>query len=364
MADTSAATGLTPQQWDDKFFAEYVRRNRFIRYMGKTESAMIQVKTDLTVKPGNTVTYAAVRALDGDGVTGGTTLEGNEEDMDSRSMAVTVDVLRHGVVVNDWEEQKSAIGLRNAAKTRLKVWAMDKLRDDIITALGSINGVAYASATEPQKDAWLVDNADRTMFGDTLDNNDGADHSASLAVIAAAEVFDTGQASIAKRFAQEADPAIQPIRVEGEEGEEEWFIWWVNKYSFRDIQADTAMLSANRDARPREVMKNPLFTGGDLVYDGMIFKQLPEIASLGAVGAASAVIRPNYLCGAQAVGVAWAQRTKSVTQETDYKFKKGVGVMEIRGVEKLLFGTNAGSDTGDTKDHGMLTLYSASAADT
>lgn len=361
MADTYAASGLTPQQWDDRFFMEYVRKSRFNKYMGKNENAMIQVKSDLTVKPGNKVTFAAVRKLANAGVTGNTTLKGNEEALDSRSMSVTVDVLRHGVVVTDWEEQKSAIELRNAARTALKVWAMDTLRDDLVAAMGDINGVAHASATEAQKDAWLVDNADRTMFGDTLDNNDGADHSASLGVIASTEILDTGQLSVAKRFAELANPAIKPIRVEGSEGEQEWFILWANSFSFRDMQASLAQ--TNREARPRDVAANPLFNSGDLIWDGVIIKKLPEIPSLGAVGASSAVIRPNYLCGAQALGIGWAQMTKSTTQVDDYDFQHGVGIQEIRGIEKLRFGTGA-TDTADLKDHGVFTLYSASAADT
>lgn len=363
MAETSAASGFTPQQWDRKFLREYVRNSRFGPYMGKTPFAMIQMNTDLSVQPGNKITFGARRKLVGNGVTGNTALEGNEEALDTRSMAVTVDVLRHGVQVTDWEEQKSAASLRAEARPALMDWAMEQLRDDIIDALGSINGVAYSSATEAQKDAWLVDNQDRVMFGDTLDNNDGADHSASLGVIASTEKFDSGQASIAKRLAQNASPAIRPIKIMWEGKGQEWFIWWVNSYSMRDLKADTVIQQAQREALARGE-SNPLFTGGDVIWDGMIFKELPEIPSLGAVGASSAVIRPNYLCGAQAVGVAWAKRTKSTTNVTDHQFRKAVGVIEIRGVDKLRFGTNSGSDTGDTKDHGMLTLYSASAADT
>ena len=41
MALTTARTGLTPQQWDDKFFMEYVRDNRFKRYMGTDENSII-----------------------------------------------------------------------------------------------------------------------------------------------------------------------------------------------------------------------------------------------------------------------------------------------------------------------------------
>lgn len=367
MAYTLAATGNIPQQWGPKFLREYVRGSRFGPYIGKSPRAMIQVNTDLSVKRGNKVTFAARRKLSGSGVTGSATLEGNEEALDTRSMAVTVDVLRHAVAVDDWEEQKSAGSLLAERRPALMDWAMEQLRDDIISAMGSINGVAYASATETQKDAWLVDNADRVMFGDTLDNNDGADHSASLGVIASTEVFDSGQAGIAKRLAQNASPAIRPIKIMGEGGEQEWFIFWVNQYSMRDFRADSVITQALREGWARAISESdaqnhPLFGGGDIVYDGMIFKELHEIPSLGAVGASSAVIRPNYLCGAQAVGVAYAKRTTPIFDSRDYGFINGAGVMEIRGVDKLRFGTGS-ADTDDTKDHGMLTLYSASAAD-
>ena len=48
----------------------------------------------------------------------------------------------------------------------------------------------------------------------------------------------------------------------------------------------------------------------------------------------------SYLCGAQALGIAWAQRTKAVTNTRDYGFMHGVGVEEIRGVQKLAFGVD------------------------
>ena len=43
--------------------------------------------------------------------------------------------------------------------------------------------MAYGTASEAQKDAWLVDNADRVLFGAAKSNNSSNDHSASLANI-------------------------------------------------------------------------------------------------------------------------------------------------------------------------------------
>lgn len=357
MALTTARTGLTPQQWDDKFFMEYVRENRFKRYMGTDENSIIQLKEDLTKKKGDKVTFAAVNKLTGAGVTGNTTLEGNEEELDTRSMAVTVAPLRHAVAVTNWDEQKSTIELRDTAKMALKMWSMEKMKTAIITALGSINGVAYADASEAQKDAWLVDNSDRVLFGATKSNASSNDHSTSLANIDnTSDKLSPAIISLAKRIAQSASPAIRPIRLNEDE---EWFVMFCGPQAFRDLSNDTTMTQANRDARTRG-MDNPLFTGGSLIWDGVIIREIPEIA---AVSNGTIDCNPNYLVGAQALGIAWAQRTKTTTQVTDYGFRNGVGVQEMRGIEKLLFGSGAG-DTDDLKQHGVVTVWTAGVADT
>jgi N4-gp56 family major capsid protein len=338
---------------------EYVRENRFKRYMGTDENAIIQTKEDLTTKPGNKVTFAAVSKLVGTGVTGNTTLEGNEEELDSRSMAVTVNPLRHAVAVTNWDEQKSSIELRDTAKMALKLWSMEKMKNDVITALGSINGVAYASASASQRNAWVVDNVDRVLFG-ALKSNYSSTHATALANIDnTADKLTTDAISLMKRIAQTASPAIKPIRLNEDE---EWFVLFANSRAFRDLQVSSAMQQANRDARARGVESNPLFNGGSLVWDGVIIREIPEIATLGAVGAGSIEVGPVYLCGAQAVGVAYAQRTKTTTQVADYGFRNGVGVQEIRGIEKLIFGSGAG-DTDDLKDHGIVTGYFAAVGD-
>lgn len=359
MSLTTARTGLTPQQWDDKFFMEYVRENRFKRYMGTDENAIIQLKDDLTKAPGDKVTFASVNKLAGAGQTGNATLEGNEEELDSRSMAVTVAPLRHAVAVTNWDEQKSAIDLLNASKMALKLWSMEKMKTTIITALGSKNGIAYASASEAQKDAWLVDNADRVLFGALKSNASSNDHSTSLANIDnSADKLTPEAVSLMKRIAMTASPAIKPIRLNEDE---EWFVLFANSRAFRDFSLNSTVTQANRDARQRG-MDNPLFTGGSLMWDGVIVREVPEIDIITGVGAGSIDVGPVYLCGAQAVGVAWAQRTKTTTQVSDYGFRNGVGIQEMRGIEKLIFGSGAG-DTDDLKDHGVVTGYFSAVAD-
>lgn len=359
MADTAAATGLTPQQWDDKFFMEYVRDSRFTRYKGTDENSIIQVKEDLTLKKGNKLTFALVNRLQGAGRQDNEALEGFEEELGSRSHPLTVRPLRHAVSITEWDEQKSAIDLRDAGKTMLKLWFMEKERDHIIRALGSINRVAYADASEAQKDAWLVDNADRVLFGAAKSNNASNDHSASLANIDnTADKLGADNIKLLKRMAQTASPKITPIRLKEDQ---EWYVVFAGSLAFRDFSSNATITQANREARERGI-DNPLFTSGALIWDGMIIREIPEIAVVTGVGAGSIDVSPVYLCGAQAIGIGYARRFKSTTEVSDYGFKNGVGGREIRGIEKLVFGSGE-DDTDDLKDNGVATLWVASVAD-
>src|SRR3954469_4040286 len=132
---TPARAGLTPTIWDDQYFSEYVRTNQFSKYFGESMDSMIQIRDDLTRKPGDTIVFPSVRRLIGAGVTGNVVLEGNEEILNARSMTLSVGVIRHGVAVSEWDEQKSVIDLRNAARSALMTWELEKMRADIIGGL-------------------------------------------------------------------------------------------------------------------------------------------------------------------------------------------------------------------------------------
>lgn len=364
MAQTYAVAGLTPQQWDDQFFTDYVRSSRYKRYMGTDENSMFHMKEELTKKKGDSVTFALVNELVGNGVTGNATLKGNEERLYERSHKLTVDVLRHAVAVDDWDVQKSVIDLRNAAKSQLREWANKKLRDACTDALGQIDGVNYTASTAAQRNTWTTNNSDRVLYGLTTSNY-SAVFLTAINGLSATEQCSPLTLSLMKRMAQAATPKIKPVYVK--EMDQEWYVVFVNSLSWRDLTEDNpttnVLTLANRDARIRGV-DNPLFTGDSLVWDGMIIREIPEIAALGDVsGSGGARIAPVYLCGAQAVGLAWAQRTKSTTDIDDYEFLHGVGVQEIRRIEKLRFGTSTAADLTTPKDHGILTGFFAAAAD-
>ena len=357
MAVTQLATDLQVQKWLRTYFKEYVRTSGLVPYMGKGTNAVIQVKHELT-SGGKSVNIPLVTRLKAAGVTGVAPLEGNEEALGNFNQRIDIDFLRNAVRITVPDEHYSEISLMEAARDMLTVWAADKLRTDVITAMGSVNGVPYASATVAQRNAWTAANSDRILFGNARANFNNT-HATGLGAVTTGMTLSAAVVSLMKRMAKNADPHIRPTRVNDSQGRE-YFVMFAGTSAFRDLKLDNAMLLANREARPRDVEANPIFQDGDLIYDGVIIREIPEIPSLGAVGSGSAVLSPIYLCGAQALGVAWGQEPRRVTDEFDYGHQKGVGTVEARGIEKMRFATGT---AGAFKDHGMVTGYVAAAND-
>jgi N4-gp56 family major capsid protein len=361
MADTTISAANRVKQWDSNFFKEYVRQHRFKRYMGSSENSIIQVKNDLTKKQGDAITIPLVGALDASTGpnNGSTTLVGAEKALPNDGHRIGVRVVRDAVVVNMEEEQASPIDIRNAGKVALKDLASRYLRNDLITAMGSIQGKSYATASAAERNQWNVANSDRILFGNSVSLYN-ATHATALANVTAAMTLSTGVVSLLKRRAQQAKVAngegIRPF-IYGED--EETYVLFAGTKAFRDLKKN--METVHQNARERSI-DNPLFVGTtSLFWDGVVIREIPEIPDTGTVGASSALVAPVYLCGAQALGVAYAQTTKTtVRKEDDYGFKNGVGFYELRGVEKVLWGQGTLSTA---KDWAVCTGFVAAAND-
>lgn len=354
MADTSIASNLSVQQWDDRFFTDYIHNGRFKELQGTDENSIIQMKEDLTKKKGDTITIALVNRLTNQATTGTNVLEGNEEDMATRSHDITVNKRRNGVRIAEMTEQKSAIDLRQAARAVLMDWATEDTRDLYINALGSLNGTNFTSRTSTIADAWLVDNADRVLFGAAAAGY--TDMSSDLALLdTSADLFTVTALDAMILKAKTASPKIRPVR-DLSNGRRYWVVL-ANPYAFKNLRdsIDTEVLATT----VVQAESAKLFEGGDLFWNGAIIKEvdnLPIYANIGDSGTAE--VTPVYLLGAQALGHGLAKRWVSVTQEFDYGDKHGVATESIYGVNKLRFGTGT-TDTDDYKDHGVVTGFFA-----
>lgn len=375
MAITGVLSGLELIKWQREFIMEATRDSGFKPYMGTSETDIIRVINDLKAE-GDTIRMPMVLNLKSEGVTGNQRLSGNEEAMDQYYDHITWEYYRNGVETSKRDRDRTAVDLLATKRPLLRKWAAELIKYQIVDQFhslytGSSAPVLYSEASEAVKDAWLSANSDRVLFGNAVSNHAG-DHSAALANIDTTnDKLTAASVHLMKRRARGAYPRITPFNT-GTEGRE-YFVHFTHPRHFRDLKKDTTIQAANRDARPREVGSNPIFQDGDIIYDGIIFREIPELewaknsssinteTTLAGVGNGSSDVAVSFLCGTQALGFANKQApTPTMKSEDDYQFFKGVGIELAHGIKKLSWNNGAGT----RKDLGMMTCYFSASADT
>lgn len=372
MSEVTVATGSQKQIWMEKYFQEYVRLSGYLPYMSNADlnkGGIILTRYELQEEGGKTINIPFIARLkSATGVTGSAVLDGSEEGLVNYNCPISVDWRRNGVRVPKSSSYQTEVDLWNAARDALMVWEAERVRDDITDAMGmaiiDTNGttVKLGASTAAQRNIWAAANADRMLFGH-LKSNYSATYATGLGnVSTASDKASAAIFSLAKRMAKAADPHIRPFRTATGR---EFFVCMHGSRSFRDIKADTTIVTANTNARAREgdgMEKNPIFQDGDIIYDGIIHHEVPEIdawASATGVydgaGSAAADVRPVFMCGGGAVGVAWGQEpTPQTDLLKDYKFRPGIAIEELLGVKKINF---------NGVQNGIVTVHVAAGAD-
>src|SRR5271168_616448 len=328
MAETVLATALERQVWITKYFQEYVRTSRFMPYMSNSDinkGGIILTKFQREDEAFRTINIPFIGRLKAAGVTGASVLDGAEEELTNYNCPITIDWRRNAVRLPKSTTFRTEVNLWDAAKDALMVWESEKLRVDIIHALCmcviDTNGTIafYDQATIAQQNTWVAANSDRVLFGANVTSYSPT-FATAMGNIGTTQTASASMVSKAKRIAKQADPHIRPFRVEDGDGRE-YFVLFSGSRTFRDLKLDSNIVTANSNARAREGMgmeKNPIFQDGDLIWDGVIIREIPEIDTYcGAIsnpnggtvfneaGGSGGDVRPMFLCGGGAVGVAW-----------------------------------------------------------
>jgi hypothetical protein len=392
MATSTIQTNNKLIKFTQQINREWVRENMFSPYMGEDINSIIRRRMELK-SGGEVMNIPLVRRLVGAGVSTGP-LVGAEEAIEDYGYRIWLEWARNAVTTTKAEQQKDSADIFGEAKPLLTDWIMELTRDEIIQAFMAlpsesqpaagtrVNGILYDLATATQRGQWQADNADRVLYGAALSNRVASavatDHAASLAnVDGTADKCTAASLSLLKRVAMGANPRIRPYRTK--DGYE-YYVAFMGLNPFRDLKLDLAVV--NKDARPRENMgtygapNNPLFQDGDQLYDGVIVRLVPEISGFvtskwttlltaGAAGTPAGYtgrVEPVFLCGQQAMSIAYGQMAKpTFRKEDDYGFITGTGIEAAYGVGKM-FAKVPKAGTA-LKQWGVVTGFFASSSD-
>lgn len=367
MAEVILNGNLAERRWlSDEYVTPYMRQSGFSEYMGTGTDAIIRILRGTDLGSGaRSVIMPLVGLLRGEGVSGSQVLEGNEEDMDTYADEIRVNYRRNGVKVPKSESYKTTLDLLRVARPRLRDWAANVVlkkgliqqiqgivvpgitvtETDGSTYQGPDSVVPYAQATAAQRNAFVTNNADRILFGADIANASSGVMATALATIDSTNDKLTAAAiSKVKRIAQAtADLTatttnnVSPITPYSTRDGNEMFVYWANKWSFRDLRNDPAMYNALKDAEVRG-KDNPLFRSGDLWWDGVIIREMQDMEVIAGAGASGIDVAHNFLAGQSALAVAYGEEPRIITdRDQDYQFRPAVAVQELIGIKKTSF---------------------------
>lgn len=385
MAVSTISAGNRVTDFQAKVNRVYVRDGRFGPYIGATENAIIQTNKNIRRK-----SIALIGKLNSAGVRGSTQLVGNEESLSNFDFTFEPTHLRNGVLIDNEEREKSEFDLYDEARPALMNWIMESKRDRIIQALNAVQaggtyfnygGTAPSGATGSSAasaanlDAWQAANVDRILYGNVRGNTTSGDHTTSLGTIDTTnDRLTTASISLLKRIAQQSDPLIRPVMINEDEPN---YVYFTGMYGFRDLRDSAAMQNALREAMPR-LKSNILFSGGDLYWDGVIIKQIPDMDkfidntagnglwdgvwganatgdSLLTSGASSTRVGVGFLCGAQAICFGRGKDTSfKMRKEDDYGHFNGVGISAKDDIKKIFY---------NGKQYGVVTHFHSAPID-
>jgi N4-gp56 family major capsid protein len=379
MALTNFAA-LTSEQltaWSRDFW-RVARNMSFVnQFAGSGSNAMIQRVTELTKSDKGTKAVITLLAdMTGDGVTGDSSLEGNEEALRAYDITIELDQLRFANrIAGRLADQKSVVNFRETSRDAL-AYAMADRMDQL--AFLTLAGVAYTHKTNGGLRPVLASgqNLSNLEFASDVSAPTAARHrrvsgndiiAGDTTAITTADVLKYRHVVELKAYAK--DQYIRGVRGAGND---EVFHLFVTPQQMAALKLDSDFLANVRNAGIRGP-SNQLFAGSSsLMVDGVMVHEFRHVfntagattgtsANAGAAGykwgANADVVGARALfCGAQALAMADIGLPEIVEDTFDYQNQSGISIGKIFGLRKPKYNSDV---TANVQDFGVIALDTA-----
>lgn len=347
MATTSYGVNdaLAVKLWSKKLFQEALKATWASKFMGKSDSSLIQIKDETSKGPGDKITVGLRMQLTGDGIQGDGTLEGNEEALVTYNDAVVIDLLRHAVrSAGKMSEQRVPFDVREQARMGLQDWWAARIDTWFFNQICGNTAVSNTRYTGNQ--ATIAPDTDHKLF--VTGSTDQAQ--------TAGNVITLAHIDKAVERAKTLTPMIRPLKVSGEDK----YVMFLHPYQVYDIRTSTSTgqwLDIQKAAmQGGQISKNPIYTGAIGEYNGVVLHEATRVTKgvHSTTGAEEANVRRAVFCGAQAALLAYGKNSSGgemdwVEELFDYKNQLGVSAGMIGGLKKTVF---------NSKDFSTITVSS------
>lgn len=359
LTNFAALTNEAKTAWSMDLW-KHARNHSFMnQFTGTGPNAMIQRITELKkTQKGARAVITLLADLQGDGIAGDRTLEGNEEAIQTNDQVIRIDQLRHA---NQHEgrvaDQKSIVNFRENSRDVLAYWLADRMDQMAFQTLG---GFAYSlnpdGTTRVGSDLINLEYA-ADVTAPTSQRYAQWDATTGLNVGTGTSALTSGDKitweTLVRMREQAKNGHIRGLRPQG--GMDELFHVFMTPTCMANLKMDNDYMLNLRHATGAQNKK--LFNGGVTVVDGLAlheFRHVPHSASWGSGSTAGSAV---LMCGAQALAFADIGNPIWVEKYFDYDNRPGISVAKMCGFLKPRFeNIYAG---GTVQDHGVFVTYVA-----
>lgn len=367
MALTNFAA-LTSEQktvWSMDLWKQARNQSFINKFLGKGPTSLVQHITELKkTEKGARAVITLLADLQGDGVAGDRTLEGNEEAMQTFDQVIRIDQLRHA---NRHEgrmaDQKSIVEFRGNSRDLLAYWMADRIDQMAFLAM---SGVSFAKtnkgATRLGSDLQFLEFA-ADVSAPTANRRLRWDNTAKALVANAATTSITATDTPTWNMFVQLKAYAKDRYIRGvTDGGEETFHAFLSPTAMAKLKMDPDYMLNLRHAQDR-AGSNPLFTGSSVKIDGIYLHEFrhvyntanaPSGSKYGSVGTVDGC--QILFCGAQALGMADIGAPEWEEKSFDFGNQQGISVGKILGFLKPKFNTIYESSI---EDFGVISCYTA-----
>lgn len=352
--------------WSRKLAREAYAKTWMKKFCGSDDNSIIFRHDDFKKSAGDSVRCTLRMQLEGDGVQGDDTLEGQEEDLSTFTDDLKINQLRHAVRSKGkmseqripWKHRKEAMqGLRDWWAVRMDRWAFVQLcgyTGPTVTERGekySGDDTRFSgnnTVTAPDSTAHFRADSANGLTGTAADED-----------IASTDLMNLQYIDDLVAIAETRAPILRPVMFEGEKV----YVMVLDTLQARDLRKNTAT-GQWQDIQKAALQggggkKNPIFTGALGMYNNVVLHKSNRITQgvNSSDGTAISTVRRAVLLGAQAAMFGFGEGTDldkfSWHEELfDYGNQLGVEGGCIGGLKKSVY---------DSKDFGSLVLSTYAA---
>lgn len=355
---------LAVKVFSKQLAAEVISKTYVGKFIGTGKGSLVQEHTDLKKSAGDQITHGLRVQMQGAGIQGDATLEGNEEALDFYDDAIVVNQLRHATrTKGKMSEQRVPYNLRAESKDALSDWFAERMDTAFFNQICGNTAVSDTKYTG--NNATIAPSTNRIIRA----GNQANDNS-----ITSSDIFTLDLIDIVVERAKTVStingtgPKMRPIKMGGKDH----FVMFLHPYQVTQLRTNTSTGQWQDITKAAmmggQVEDNPIYTGMLGMYNGVILHESDRVTQgvSAADGTAVSTVRRAVLCGAQAAGIAFGGGTSGVSKYSwqeemfDYGNQFGVAAGSIFGLKKSKY-IPADNSSTNAEDFGTFVVSTYAA---